>query len=241
MWQDMRRARDGGTPRASLCAVCGGFGDGRFCGACVHRFASPTPRCARCAIAVPPSATQCGACVTDPPPQRLALAALDYAAPWDGLVARLKFDGALDLADGFAQRIADAARRAAMPAPDVLVPAPLAPQRLAARGYNQAWELARRVGARLGIPADAATLLRLRETRQQTGLPIAARAANVRGAFFVDPRRRAALRGRVVAVVDDVVTTGATAHEMATTLLAAGAAAVDLWMLARTPAPGGAA
>lgn len=80
----------------------------------------------------------------------------------------------------------------------------------------------------------------MRDTAHQVALPLLQRAANVHGAFAVEPLRRAELEDRVVTLVDDVLTTGATAAEMARTLLAAGAARVDLWVLARTPAPDGA-
>jgi predicted amidophosphoribosyltransferase len=87
------------------------------------------------------------------------------------------------------------------------------------------------------IAQDANLLLRVKDTPHQLALAPAARAGNVRGAFAIEPRRRDELRGRRIALVDDVVTTGATAAEAARTLLQAGAAAVDVWALARTPRP----
>jgi len=95
--------------------------------------------------------------------------------------------------------------------------------------------LARRVARRLKVAADAGLLLRLRETAHQLDLPPASRAGNVRDAFAVEPRRRAEIAGRRIAVVDDVLTTGSTASEIARVLKQAGAAHVDVWMLARTP------
>ena len=222
----------------SLCAVCGGLRAGRICADCVARFAPVVPRCTRCALRVPAGVAVCGACVRTPPSWQRAFAAVDYAAPWDGLVARFKFHAALDLAEPLAQRLAGAV--GAADEVDLVLPAPLAPARLAERGCNQAWELARRVAALLARPADARLLLRIRETPHQLALPLDARAANVRGAFLVDPLRRGALRGRRVALVDDVMTTGATLDAMTRALRDAGAAAVDAWVFARTPAPGAA-
>ncbi len=118
-----------------------------------------------------------------------------------------------------------------------MLPVPLAAARLSTRGYNQAWEIARRVARALGLAADPALLLRMRETVHQLALPPLARAGNVAGAFAVEPRRRAELAGRHVAVVDDVMTTGSTAAEIARVLKQAGAAAVEVWVLARTPRP----
>jgi hypothetical protein len=121
--------------------------------------------------------------------------------------------------------------------PSLLLPAPLAAARLRTRGSNQAWEIAGRVARRLDVACDPALLLRRRETEHQLALPLRARAGNVAGAFAVEPRRRAELAGRHVAVVDDVMTTGSTAAEVARVLQQAGAATVEVWVLARTPRP----
>ena len=180
----------------------------------------------------------CGRCLRHPPAFDAALVAVDYAHPWDGLVTRFKFHAALDLADAFAERLLEAATRSATGPPGLLLPAPLSAERLRERGYNQAWELARRLARRLQVPAAADLLLRVRHTPQQMGLPLSERAANVHNAFAVEPRRRHELHGREVTLVDDVLTTGATAEEMARVLRDAGAARVQVWALARTPPPG---
>jgi ComF family protein len=117
--------------------------------------------------------------------------------------------------------------------PDLLLPVPLHPSRLRKRGYNQALELARPLGRRLGIPVRHDVLRRTRCTGAQTELDAAARVGNVRGAFAL-----ASLPAqRHVALVDDVMTTGATLAEAAMVLLAAGMDRVDVWALARTPRP----
>jgi predicted amidophosphoribosyltransferase len=112
---------------------------------------------------------------------------------------------------------------------------PLARERLRERGYNQSWELARRLARSLALPARADALFRLRDTGHQLQLDRAARHANLRDAFVVSPRHAAWVRGAAVALVDDVLTTGATAHAATLALLAAGAADVRLWVVARTP------
>jgi len=170
-----------------------------------------------------------------PPPFDLALASVDYAFPWDRLMLNLKFHGALDLVSTLAARLREAVARAGGPPPDLLLPVPLSADRLRERGFNQAWELARR----LGPEADPSLLLRVKNTAHQLALPEAKRAANVRGAFSLDPRRPAVVAGRHVAIVDDVMTTGATAREITTVLRAAGAASVRVWVVARTPRPSG--
>lgn len=186
---------------------------------------------------MPEGIAECGGCLREPPPYAQAIAALDYAPPWSALIAAFKFHEGLDLASVFAKRLAEACRGAETRA-SLIVPVPLSEDRLRERGYNQAWELARRVGAALGVAADATLLLRIRATPHQLALPPDRRAANVRGAFAVEPRRRAEVAGRHIALVDDVMTTGATLAEAARVLLAAQAASVQVWALARTPRPG---
>ena len=219
----------------SLCAVCGNWGSQRLCDDCIERFAVVVPRCRRCALQVPAGMPVCGACLTDPPPYARTLAAVDYDHPWDGLITHFKFHAALDLAPALAGRMLAALRDSVLPVPTLLLPIPLSAQRLRERGYNQAWELAKRVGAALHCPIDATLLLRVKDTPHQLAFPPGQRAGNVRAAFAVEPKRRAELQGRSVTLVDDVMTTGATLAEATRTLLQAGASEVTVWVVARTP------
>ena len=114
---------------------------------------------------------------------------------------------------------------------------PLMRPGLRERGYNQAWELARRLARELNLPAQADGLQRWRDTPAQTTLDAAARRANLRDAFLVHPGLAGRLAGRHVALVDDVMTTGATLATTAELLLRAGAREVSAWVLARTPSP----
>ena len=222
---------------ASQCAVCHDWGRQRVCEACLARFVRPIARCERCAIEVPAGVIVCGRCLTAPPAFARTLAALSYAYPWDALVLRFKFGAGLDLARVLAQQLTACVQAAGDAPPSLVLPVPLAAPRLRERGYNQAWELARRVAHDCGCRADARLLLRVRDAPHQLALPADRRAANVRGAFAIEPLRRAELQGRTIALVDDVMTTGATANEAASVLLKAGAASVHVWVLARTPAP----
>jgi ComF family protein len=190
-----------------------------------------------CALRVPDGVARCGACLASPPPFALTVAAVDYRFPWSGLVAALKFHAALDLASPMAALLADAVRAGGQPLPERVLPVALGRARLAERGMNQAWELASRVARALGCRADARALVRPLDTPHLADLPREARAQAIRGAFALAPGAATALRGRSLALVDDVMTTGATAAEAARTLLAAGAASVQLWVFARTPAP----
>jgi ComF family protein len=162
---------------------------------------------------------------------------VDYGFPWDALITRFKFHRGLDLAPALAALLADSVRRAAAPLPSLVVPVPLGPQRLRERGYNQAWELTRRIARALRCPADARLLLRTVDTPHQLSLAREERARNVQGSFAIDARQAHRLQGIDVALVDDVMTTGATARAAASTLLQAGAARVSVWVVARTPAP----
>jgi ComF family protein len=228
------------------CEVCRGWQGGALCTDCRQRFAPPRPRCLRCAIGLSPAAEgdtptvaplQCGACLRDPPPFASCFALADYGFPWDRLVARLKFSGHPELADGLAQAMAEHLLAGNFARPTLILPIPLGERRLRERGYNQSWELARRLAERLDIAADPKVLLRLRETARQTGLSRTERHGNLHDAFLVDPRAASLLRGRHVALLDDVMSSGATAAAAARATLRAGADRVDVWLLARTPMP----
>ncbi len=186
---------------------------------------------------MPAGVAVCGACLRQPPPFDAALAAVDYSAPWDRLITHFKFHAALDLAPTLADLLLRAWQHSGAADPGWLLPIPLADARLRERGYNQAWELARRCARGMGAACDASLLLRLRNTPHQLALAPARRRANVRGAFAVEPLRAVELRGRRVTLIDDVMTTGATLAEAATVLRQAGATHVQAWVVARTPAP----
>ena len=223
---------------ARRCLLCGSWGSTALCAPCLQRFAAELPRCPRCAEHSPRGQT-CGECLRQPPIYLAAVVAVDYRFPWEGLIRRFKFNAQPELAATLAAVMAAAVARHEATTVQQVLPVPLSAARLAERGYNQAWELARRVARALGRPAQADLLLRLRDTPHQVGLSRQARAQNLRDAFWVPPQAAAAVHGRHLALVDDVLTTGVTATAASQTLLAAGAASVQLWALARTPAPDG--
>ena len=114
---------------------------------------------------------------------------------------------------------------------DVIVPMPLSSERLRERGFNQSLELARLLSRDTGIPLSAQGCLRVRHSQAQSDLPLAERIRNVRGAFVCVQD----FSGQSVAVVDDVLTTGATLDEVALVLRRAGAVRIEGWVAARTP------
>ena len=241
--EPMTSGRIAGMPTAwpAPCPVCLAWHVQQPCPACKARFQPQVPRCVRCALAVPPGSTVCGACVLSPPPFTRAVASVTYAFPWDRLITRYKFAGDLSLLPALSGLLIDsvAAEPDIFASVDWVLPMPVSPRRLRERGFNQAWELARHLSGALHLVARHDLLLRWRETEHQTSLSRDDRRANLRGAFMSAPGARAQLRGTHVALVDDVMTTGASAAEAACTLLEAGAARVDVWLLARTPeAPG---
>jgi ComF family protein len=178
---------------------------------------------------------RCGDCLRDPPPFARTVCAVDYAFPWDALIQALKYDGQPELAAPLAGLLVSALRRGEAPAVDLVLPVPLAPARRQARGYNQAWELARRAARALHRPARADLLQRVLDTPAQAVLDRRERQHNLRAAYWVPAAAAAVLRGRHLALVDDVLTTGATLREAAAALQRAGAASVQAWVVARTP------
>lgn len=202
------------------------------CFGCLGDLPKPGPSCLCCGdslVAAPGSATLCGACLARPP----AFCRSTCLGPYEGglaaLVTGLKFRGQIVNARLLGHLLG---RRLALetgPPPDALVPVPLHPRRLRRRGYNQAAEIARWAARECKITMRADLVVRQRHTQPQPGLGAAARRANLRGAF----RCRKRPGGLRIAVIDDVMTTGATAHSLALALLRAGCVNVEVWCCAR--------
>ena len=212
------------------CTLCGAAGSQRLplCAGCRDQLPWLGNACERCAEPLPTTGV-CGRCLRRPPPQDRAHAALLYAAPLNRLVQRLKFGRRLGLARLTGALLAQAAQAGHWERPELLIPVPLHDARLRQRGYDQAQAIARETARRLDIPFDARACRRLRATAPQTGLALADRRRNVRGAFTV----QTPLAASHVAVVDDVMTTGATVAALATALKRSGVARVDVWTLCR--------
>lgn len=216
---------------APRCLVCGDSGANGLdlCGACTAALPWNHLACPRCALPTP-HGDLCGACLRTPPPVTATRATFVYGFPLERLVPRFKFHQDLAagrlLAELMAQDLASAERPAA------LIPVPLHPMRLRTRGYDQALELARPLARALQIPLLDDALQRRRETAPQSELDAIARRRNLRGAFAL---RTGAVVPAHVALVDDVMTTGATLHAAARALLRTGVKRVDAWVCARAP------
>jgi ComF family protein len=206
------------------CFLCRGRADDLICADCDADLPRlDFPLCPRCALASPAGAV-CGRCLSTSPDYDATHAALAYDFPADALVHSLKFRGELALASLLASFLAERIRHDRV---DHVVPVPLSARRLRERGYNQSAEIARHLRRDL---LDVSLCERTRDVRPQIELPHDERQKNVRGAF----RCTRALVGARIAVVDDVMTTGATLNEIARTLKAAGAVRVVNWVVART-------
>lgn len=213
-----------------VCPSCSGAAAAGFCAACAGDLLRVAGACRSCGLAH--SAGACPALAAEWRVERV-LAPFSYAAPLDHYVRAFKYHGVRELGRTLGLLLAAEARRETL-AVDALVPVPLHPLRLRERGYNQATEIARTLGAELGLPILLGGIGRLRESRQQAGQSAGRRRANVAAAFAA----HRGLGGRAIAIVDDVITTGATVNARAAALLAAGASRCEAWAVARTPEPG---
>lgn len=234
-WQSFRPSNGGGAQHAD-CALCGSLRAatasrcGSLCGAChEHLPRLGSDACPTCALPGT-QGLQCGACIQKPPPFDAAVAALRYGFPVPQMIAQLKYAARLPWADWAALELSEAVLASkAQKRVDVLVAVPLARKRLAERGFNQAELLAEALARRCGIAHRRGALQRVRETAPQVGQDREARMKNLRDVF----QAPADLAGLRVAVVDDVMTTGATLESIARALRKSGVARVEAWVVAR--------
>ncbi|MEP7157530.1 MAG: phosphoribosyltransferase family protein [Betaproteobacteria bacterium] len=191
-----------------------------------------TAACPSCAGGSP-QGLRCGQCLARPPAFDETVAAFFYRFPLDKLILSFKFNENLALTPLFSDALLLAVSRRAYEAgramPDRVIALPLASTRLAERGFNQSALVAERIAKKLGVASSARGLLKIRETPPQAGLGREARLKNVRGAFDCGE----SIAGQHIAIVDDVMTTGATMSEAARVLKNAGASYVSAWVVAR--------
>ncbi len=223
------------------CPLCGGSmpqGPGRppLCRACLTGIPPlESPCCPRCSLPYPAekgSDHLCEPCLRQAPPFSWAAALGLYQGSLRTAVHRFKFSGAIGLDRPLANLLAEKLKeRVEDFQPDLLVPVPLHPARLRQRSYNQSLLLARQLSRHWQVPTAHRLLMRTQETPSQQGLSADIRRRNLKGAFsLLHP-----LCGKRILLVDDVLTTGATARECSRVLLSGGASAVSATVLARTP------
>lgn len=185
----------------------------------------PEAHCPVCALPTPAGAV-CGRCLKKHPQFDRTVAVFAYKFPLDKLVQAFKFDEQLHLAASLADTLAERITTR----PDCIVPMPLHAARLKQRGHNQSLELARRVARKLGIPLLAHACRRVRDTPPQSALKWKEREKNLRRAFHCGE----GVTGKHVAIMDDVMTSGASLNELALALRRKGAREISAWVVART-------
>jgi len=216
-------------PRCVLCgqpcgAVC-------ICAGCRADLPWHGPHCLRCALPLGSAKDEiCGACIQKSPPFTRTVCPLRYDFPADRLVQAFKFKRQLASGRVLSHLLCEAVTLHETDLPDMLVPVPLHRWRVLKRGFNQAGEMAAYAGTMFRIPLLASALRRRRNTPAQSGLSRKQRRKNLRGAFHW---RGGVKPGRHIALIDDVMTTGATLSECARVLKSAGARRVDVWVAAR--------
>jgi ComF family protein len=224
-----------------LCAACREPVEGKgLCPACWSKLSFITrPYCERLGIPFvydPGPGILSMEAIADPPAYHRARAAVRFDEISRALVHSLKYSDRLDLAPMMGRWVSHAGRDLLAEA-DALIPVPLHWRRLWARRFNQSAMLAAAISAESGVPIAASALKRVKATAQQVGLTRSERAANIQGAFRVPEDGKAAVAGRRLIVVDDVLTSGATVEGCARALMRAGAANVDVLIFARVADP----
>lgn len=209
--------------------LCGIATQQDLCAPCANHLPQlPAARCPVCLWPVP-TAEICGACLTKPPAFTRSIAAVRYAFPIDALIHSFKYRANLAIAPILANLLMPQLETT-ITLPDVIVPMPLHPIRLRERGFNQALEISRYLSKQLHIALLLDSCNRIKHTPPQTGLPWKDRQKNIRKAFDC----KIDLSGKHIAIVDDVMTTGATLNELAKVLRRQGAAEISNWIIART-------
>ncbi len=220
-------------PACLLCDEAGADGLD-LCPRCIDALPRNRSACSGCARPLPEDAPRdglCGRCSRTPPAHDRMVAPWRYEGELADLIRRLKFRRELAAGRTLGLLLAREIRRLDTPLPQLVLPVPLHPRQLRSRGFNHAAELAYAVSRELGLPWSTRLLRKERHTEHQHTLDRGARLKNLRGAF----RYLGNAGYHHVAVVDDVVTTGATAAEVTRTLKAAGIRKVEIWAVARTP------
>jgi ComF family protein len=212
---------------AQPCQLCGAMSlNGTWCSDCDASLPHlDNAHCPVCALPSPQGEI-CGQCLKKRPLFDRTIAAYAYMFPMDKLIQSLKYNAQLQLAGMLTTRLAQRIECL----PDFIVPMPLHPARLRERGFNQSLELARHLAHRLDIPLLPDACKRVRNTPRQSALKWKERSKNMRKAFSCTGD----FSGKHVAIVDDVMTSGASMNELALALRRAGAREIDTWVVART-------
>lgn len=229
------------------CLLCGAslFPGDRFC-LCIYCLQGlpylTANKCGCCSLPLETQAAYCGECLRNRPAFTGTAIPFQYAHPLDVLIQNFKYHQQLcsgrSLGALLLNHLQEQLSLGKLQAPDKLVPVPIHWKKRWQRGFNQAEILAEYLGEKLGIPVVNACR-RKKPSHNQKDLGRFARQKNLHNVFNLPLELRAKIAGKHLALVDDVVTTGATARVLSELLLKSGAARVDIWALARTPGFGG--
>ena len=193
----------------------------------------PKTSCPQCGLSS--NGMVCGGCLNSAPDFDVTSAVFLYAYPVDAMMVRYKYGNNLNLGDAFGEFLAEKVNvEDYLKNIDLIIPMPMHPQRLKQRGFNQALEIAKVLSKYSKQKLDYKSVQRQTLTPPQASLPLKARVKNIKGAFQVNADRLNQVQGKRIAIVDDVMTTGASLNELAKTLKKAGAAHVECWVIART-------
>lgn len=216
------------------CVLCANHEGGKLglCGVCLQDLPwHASPQCPQCGLLS--DGLVCGSCLNASPSFDATHVLFTYDYPLDRLLQHYKYKESLHLANTFASLFIDkklSKRLNTNPKIDRIVPMPMHDTRLKQRGSNQALEITRLISKHMQIKLDYTSCQRTKLTPPQASLPLKERIKNIRGVFHCQQD----LQGLNIAIVDDVMTTGASLNELAKTLKQAGAAHVECWVIART-------
>lgn len=214
------------------CILCGAKGvkNRDLCEACYLELPKNTPRCYQCASDFTKSYSNvlCKNCLKNPPAFDETLAPFLHYRGIRYLILQLKFHNHHPSARLLGDLLTDYLEKTAE-LPDCIIPVPLHKNRYRERGFNQSIEIAQRVSQRLNCPLDIHSCIRHRDTAHQVGLTGEQRNENIKNAFSISPHFKA----KHVAIIDDVMTTGSTVHELALALKIAGCHRVQIWVCAK--------
>lgn len=202
-----------------------------LCEPCINSLnAAPNHCCPQCGLTT--QGEYCGQCLQSTPAYDTTKALFSYTFPTSAILQHYKYNNALFLSQTFgtlfSEQLAAANQHKAI---DLIIAMPLHADRIKERGFNQSLEIAKTMAKQLSIPLDKTSCMRIKNTAPQASLPLKARLKNMRGAFQISMGNN--IKGKRVAIIDDVMTTGASLNELAKTLKKAGATHVECWVIAR--------
>lgn len=221
----------------SCCTACQHWPAYGLCNACYQLYRKSARRCYVCAIELPADCCSalCGQCLNNTFAFDHTIAAVSYIEPWSKMIRDFKFNQHTVKTQTIARLMQLKIMSEQVPLPDFLIPIPNACNRIRERGYNQAWEITKFLGRLLQIPSIPDVLIRHKEEASQTQRSKKERMTALKNAFENNASQTSKIYEKHVALIDDVMTTGATVDSAAQILKKAGARQVSVWVFARTP------